>query len=55
MTNVDSRQHHLVDWDKSKQEVETCPNPEYGHYYTMAIEEKGEIEAVNEEIRLAYK
>ena len=51
--NARVRSQDDVDWDDRKQEVEPCPA--CGHYYTMAIESRGEVDDANEVLRVEHR
>ena len=51
--NAKVRPHDDVDWDDEKQEVEPCPD--CGHYYTLAIESRGEVDAANEALGAEHR
>ena len=51
--NAKVRSQDNVDWDEEKQEAEPCPA--CGHYYTMAIESRSEVDEANEALRAEHR
>ena len=49
--NSKVRSQDDVDWDETKQEAEPCPNPNCGHYYTMGIESRSEVDEANDALK----
>ena len=53
--NSKVRSQDDVDWDETKQEAEPCPNPDCGHYYTMGIESRNEVDEANDALKAEHQ
>ena len=51
-TSAAGRPQDEVEWDEAKQDAEPCPA--CGHFFTMAMESKEEVDGVNQSLKEAH-